>query len=697
MPWKTEIDRMVNRAVVEGLRGGDKEHERVQRLLTDLIELAPDRAETHFHLGTVSEVEPELAESFDDSEGAGARWRFLGRLEAASRRGKSERVQELVEDDHFEDCLENAEGRIALRAVGRAMLRAGEDQRIFDWYTRHLGAVDDPASRRDADFLLEEALRRADRYERGERRVEEARERLGRAAQFVEAAGLEPRSGAKVDRKLGRLFQLEESWDDARECYKRALERLPEEDPYRSVLVGDLALAVLGVRGTLDLMPEEERENRDEAIALLEQLGEGEGRSYNAIYTLGVLRYEQGEHETAQESFREADRLMRENRAKARIVHARARFFGSHCALTLGAEGEELDAAAKSLRKDSGPANLDDELKTAAFDTLRALTGGDTSGGRGRRRGRGNSKKAEELLVKAREVLDDDPHQALQFIDDAFRSEPDFDTWFGAYTTRIESLVALEENEEAVRTYERFRGKLYQRETFDRIETLLTEDASPVKALLDDQTRASELVDLYEVMPERDAQFVENCVTCAEAHLASGEAAGVARAVNMLREASARDADAVKSMLEKAESSAAEAGVATASPNEEDGRALVEDLGEAPFILLVGGDDGRQPHRAAFKGLAQRVGFDGNWIPTGSQPPSKTMRAIKHDAKSADAILLHHDTHPEVKAEVERLASKWDIHLRQSPWLGVTAVPGEVLRTLEEAFPIEEEEAAEAE
>ena len=36
---------------------------------------------------------------------------------------------------------------------------------------------------------------------------------------------------------------------------------------------------------------------------------------------------------------------MRDNRAKARIVHARSRFYLGHCLIARGAQGEELEEA----------------------------------------------------------------------------------------------------------------------------------------------------------------------------------------------------------------------------------------------------------------------------------------------------------------------------------------------------------------
>lgn len=724
MPWKTEIDRIVSRNVGDASKGGANEVARAKRTLHDLLTLAPDRQESHFHLGAADEILGEQAEDLPASEGEAGRWRYLGALDAAARRGAKERVHELLEDGAFEDCLGKPEGRVALRAVGRMLLRGGEDERVFGWYVRHLadiGDEEDDGSRRDAEFLLEEALRRADRYERGERNEDEALARLDRAGAFANDANLEPRARAKVDRKMGRLHQLGERWEDAVSCYRSALEGLPEDDPYRSVLVGDLALATLGVRGTLDLLPEEEREARDEAREILiGETEEGEGRSYNAIYTLGMLHYEGGDYEAASTCFREADNLMRENRAKARIVHARSRFFLGHCLVELGAEDEALEEAIGYIKKDAGPSNLDPEIKDIVFEALLEVApdvrlpgrrgrdrdrggdkdrGRDKERGRGRGRGRGRDRKeaadeqgggAADHLAAALAKLDDDPHGALESIDKAFRSRPDFDTWLGAYRARLAALVALNVRDEAVRTYERLRAKLYQRGALDRLEELLIDPKGPMADLLDDRAYAQELIDLYEVMPERSAEFVEQCIACAQGCLDDGSPEGLLCAVAMLHEAAAIDDAAAGALLKDALAAAEKAGVDLTSPTIEDAKAMVAELDEEPHILLVGGDEGRRPHLERFKALGEDVGFEASWIFTGAKPPNKTLAEIEETAEDSSAILIHHHTDADLRAEIKKMADEMEIPLREAGWMGTRGVDAEVLRTLGDAMDEEE-------
>ncbi len=694
MPWKSEIDRLVVRALLDASRGGANEQARALRILDDLIALSPEREESHFHVGSATELlAEEHHEGLPESDGRGERWRHLGQLDAAARKGRRDRVRELMDDEAFDACLDHPEGRTALRAVGRMLLRDGEDDRIFGYYTRHLAAVDDEGSRRDAEFLLEEALRRADRYERGARDENESLARLDRVMQFAEQAGLEPRAGAKVDRKMGRVHQLGERWDEAVACYQRALERLPADDAYRSVLVGDLALATLGVRGTLDLLPDAERETRDDAIEILSSQGEeSEGRSYNAIYTLGVLHYESGNFTGAAECFAEADALMRANRAKARIVHARSRFFLGHCMIENGADGEDFDQAQRYVQRDAGPSNLPHELKDVVFDALLEVNPDARVPGRGRGgRGRERLAPAAGALREAERVLRRDAHRALKFVDKAFKSKPDFDTWFGAYRVRLEALIALEERDEATATYERFRGKLYKGDAMDYLESLLLDEKSPTGELLTELQYLEELADLYEVMPGRDEQFVATCIDCARAYLEAGEADGLVRAQHMLREAALRDEEAVAEVLAEVTAAAKKKKVLLDDAPDED--ACKEQLGayEEPLqVLVVGGDDGRRPHLDSLHDVAGRMGFEGSWVFTGAATPDAALDEIEERAENASLILLHHRTDASVRDEVLAMAEEMELPVSESPWLGANGLQSQVVHALNDKVLTEE-------
>ncbi len=762
MPWKNEIDRLVSHCVVEGGKeGGDKEA--ALQTLKDLIGLAPERSASWFHVGTAREIYGDGADSLPAAPSAEAeRWEMLGRLDSSSRRGNRERVKELMGAPAFEGALVTPAGRVALRSVGRMLLRDGEVEQAFSLYQRHLAAVPDEGSRRDAEFLLEEALRRADRGD-DDAGDSGALAHLDRAARFVKETGLDARAGAKVDRKLGRLHQLGQRWPEAVACYRRALEHLPKDDPYRSVLVGDLALATLGVRGTLDLLPVKDRPNTAEAETLLRTEGnQGEGRSYNALYTLGMLAYERGEHGPAAAAFREADALMRENRAKARIVHARARFFLGHCLVALGAQGPELEEASKLITKDASPAALDPALKETVFQALTAVMpdvrlpgrgqpprergergergdraergdrpprrerearpegapadgrgepraergprpergergdrGGSERGDRGERREREPRREplaarppqdAAGFLAEARRVLASDPHRALEHVDRAFKSRPDFETWFGAYRTRLEALVALGERDETLQTYERFRAKLYQRAAYDRLEALLLDPAGPLKGALGEAAWNEELVELYEVMPGRGAQLVAAAQSAAAAHLQSQEPARVARALALLREAAGSDPAGVAPQLASAREAAARLGVAPEPCRSEDCRQKLAARATPARLLVVGGDEGRRPHLDRLKDLSQRLGFQGDWVFTGARPPLKTLKEIEDSARGAHAILLHHGAGPELRQEVRRLGQALAIPVREATWLGAAGVEEEVVQVLSHAF-----------
>jgi hypothetical protein len=101
----------------------------------------------------------------------------------------------------------------------------------------------------------------------------------------------------------------------------------------------------------------------------------------------------------------------------------------------------------------------------------------------------------------------------------------------------------------------------------------------------------------------------------------------------------------------------------------------------------VGGDEGRRPHRDRLRQLAQQLGFEGDWIFTGAQPPHKAMREIEDVARAASAILLHHATGADLRDEVKRMAHGMNVPVREAAWLGRQGMEQEVLRALREMIP----------
>ncbi|MBL9088723.1 MAG: CDC27 family protein [Planctomycetia bacterium] len=754
-------------------------------------------------------------------DGPCALWRYLGRLDAASRGGPRARVRELAGDAAMDLALaRGAEARMALRAVSRALLFGGEDARVYDLVLRHLQATGDEGSRRDADGLVGDAARHADDLARDGDEAG-AGAALARALKFAVDAGLEGRAAAKVQRKVGRSHQLAGRWAEAKQAYQDALTRLSADDRYRSVLQGDLALAALEVRGTLDLLPKEGRGNVEEAEALLAQAeGGGEGESYNAIYTLGVLAYERGDFSRAAERFREADRLMRETRAKARIVHARARFFLGACLLKLGAADEALREAEQCITKDASAAALEASVKEPVFDLLaaalptaripgrggpraegegreggrrergrrgrdrgergdrgdrgerepregagdapvaaageggdgrpagdgrpeaaerldryasgrgagrgdrapeargdRASGGGERGGAergggergergggrgdRGDRRGRGPrhdgsrevhpapvpvagaapASLAGGFLATARRVLDADPHGALKAVDDTFRSRPTFEEWATAYRIRLEALIRLGERGEAMRTFERFRAKIHERNHPERLEELLVDPSSPMAEVLDDAAMKAELVDLYGAMAGRERPFVEAATALASHHADLGTPASLRTAISLLREAVALGGEEARGMWTDVAMRARAAGVEVDGPSLEDVRARFEQRGGAK-VVVVGGDDASRAHGPRVEDLGRRAGFEGSLVLGGAKPAAKTLADVEALARGAAAIVLLHSTTPELRDQVKRLAADLSVPVRELPYAGPASLEPELLAEL---------------
>jgi tetratricopeptide (TPR) repeat protein len=791
MSWKTELDRALHAVFLKAADERDPDWNRLVAIANDYVALRESRPESHFLLGVVEEMRalhpapapaPEAAATGGAGEavaadapppptlaaspdGDAALWRGLGRLDAAARASNVDRVRALSLEPWFEAAVPRArEGRAALRAAGRPLVFAGEEERALDAYARHLAAVPDEGSRRDAEVLVGDVVRKADDLQ-SDGLAERAVALLDRLAAFSAQAGLDARVGAKVERKVGRAFQLAGRWQDATARYQRALALLPADDRYRSVIHGDLALALLEVRGTLDLLPRADRPRAAEAEQVLTQGGtHGEGESYNAIYTLGVLAYERGEWANAAERFGEADRLMRESKAKARIVHARARFFRGACLLRLGATGEALAEAEHAVTRDATAAALEPEVREPVFDALqaavptaripgrpvaRAATApreapwresaappprgprpmrepergrgepwarrGEGDRGPGRDAGRpprrdggdprgpdrrGPPPRREELppaaapapggasgaaahLAEAQAALESDPRRALLAVDRAFKSRPGFEEWFGAYRTRLAALLALSERDEALRTYERFRAKLYERGRADRLEALLLDASGPVARLFDEVGLRAEKVDLFEVMPGREREFAAECTALARHYLASGAPGSTAMAVALLREAVSRDGDEARSTYAEAVARARAEGVAVDGPSADEVRERIAGRGNPARIVVVGGDEARRPQVERLQDLGRRVGFEGSWILAGARPYHQTLAEVEESVKrGASTILIHHTATPDLRQGVRRIGEALSIPVREIPYVGAAGVEPEVLSAL---------------
>lgn len=263
-------------------------------------------------------------------------------------------------------------------------------------------------------------------------------------------------------------------------------------------------------------------------------------------------------------------------------------------------------------------------------------------------------------------------------MDRTFKSRPDFETWFGAYKVRLSALVALGEPDETLSTYERFRSKLYQRSAFDRIEGLLLDPHSPLRATLGEALFQEELVELYEAMPGRGPQLVAAALAAAREHLGSGDPGRAARAAAILREAEAYDAAAVAPVLAQAR----QASGGASAPSAEECQKRLAARGSPMRLLVIGGDEGRKPTERVLHELGQRLGFQGAWLFTGARPPLKVLREIEPTVRGANTILLHHGAGPELRDEIRRLGASLSIPVREAHWLGTQGVKDEVLEAL---------------
>ena len=526
--------------------------------LLDLIARGPDRAESHFHLGAVGRGlrRGDRGGARPRPTDEGERWRHLGRLDSGGApRSHREHVHELMEDPMFDDAIEHPEGRVALRAVGRMLLaRTAKDEQVFDYYTRHLGAVDDEGSRRDAEFLLEEAPApcRPLRARRAATKNEVARA-SGRAPRPLPSPPVSsrvppPRSIARWDActssaSAGRMPQ---------DCYRRALEHLPDGRP----------VPQRARRGSRARHPRRARHARPPAGSRIAK-GREEAKQHpfrersrrrrgpllqRDLHARHALLRDRRPRRTAAELLRRGrcSSCGRTAPRPASSMRARASSSG-HCLLHTGRRGGRARVRRGSyIQRDAGASNLDaSRSRSPVFDDLReAMPDARVPGRRGgrgrrergpsggrrprsrstpaatdggvlsvawRRRSRSSAKRLASHGVRT-------SHQgAASSWTAPSRAAPTSTRGSAPTATRLDALLAA--------LNETRRGAAHLRALPAPSSTSAARSTASSRCstgsrrarsrtLLDDVARYHrELVDLYEVMPDRESEaFVEACI-----------------------------------------------------------------------------------------------------------------------------------------------------------------------------------------
>ena len=686
MPWKTEIDRLVHHLVLDAAPGGSR-----GRAARRACHRGPLRPRAGSHPRPTSTPVPSRrcseaaskrkpcapsSRSCPGLAGEGAeRWRHLGRLDGASRGGHRERVRELMEDPLFEASLDHPEGRVALRAVGRhaAARRRGRaglrplpaPPRGGD--RRRAAAATPSSSSRSRSAVPTAATR--------------SRKRRSSASSAPRRSPRRPASTpAPAARSTASSAACTNSPAAARTRRRATAARstvCPRTIPTAACSSATSRWPRWACAARSTCCPSPTASGREEAEEILETGQTGEGRSYNAIYTLGMLAYERGDYESGRRrAFREADQLMRENRAKARIVHARSRFFLGHCLLELGAEGEELDEAERAILKNASAVSLDPEIKGPVFDALVEHKPDARIPGRPAAAAAAVASAARpsaaQHLEAARERLERDPHEALTLVDRAFKSRPDFETWFGAYRTRLEALLALDERDEALRTFERFRAKLYQRDALEPLAAVPRGGGGPgIRA-----PRRRRL-------PRRARRPLRGA--CPSARSGSARSASRRRGQPGERRSAAdravrgpccarpprtrprRAGERLDAATERGEGRRGPRGrgAARRDPGAPEGGG-----GARPTGRRRRRQGAQHRHVERFQGLARSSASRATGSSRACVRPTRRSARSPGAAQDADVILLHHALGPDMRREVQALGEKYDVPVREAAWLG---------------------------
>jgi hypothetical protein len=103
-------------------------------------------------------------------------------------------------------------------------------------------------------------------------------------------------------------------------------------------------------------------------------------------------------------------------------------------------------------------------------------------------------------------------------------------------------------------------------------------------------------------------------------------------------------------------------------------------------VLVVGGNERQRRHHPRFEELAQKWGFQGEWLMTNYTSPQKVVGAIADRLRSGiDVLLLLHWNRHETTEPALELARKSDVPARTVHYAGFTSLQvalGEMLEKM---------------
>ncbi|PIE22493.1 MAG: hypothetical protein CSA62_12225 [Planctomycetota bacterium] len=662
MAWESALDRLILREIHRAEQGELRDQELV-RIVTDFVQMTKQRPQSWFHAAYARTVLGLELPTPGPEAGAGAsRWFTFGRLKGHLRRGEETWLRDVDQDPALlADLL--ADTSIVSQILPRLMqiwLVDGAFERAIS-VLQHLESSD--AEGEHPVILVEAALHdflaRIEQRESGPEQQGALRRALQRVQDLAAFSSLPAGERSRLFLAMGLSYLRTGEWGEAQLAFDKAGQLVTETGWLRSSLHFWSALCKLRVQELQQLGLETDRPCREEAATELALACEGEGTLPEAHYARGLLAYERSDWTMVTCSMEAALEGFGEQKEPDEELFTRARFY---LGASLFADGrsEEYHRAAQLLSETVERVTPDlesfyevyDGLKGVDRETaLRFLDAVDL--------GRGAS--AESLLLVALEYQAlGEPSRALEAASQVLAKATNLDHRLEALKVQLTAHNMQGEPEAARDDFLTMRELLLRRGALEDLERILL-DEDLVGQALDHLEIKSELADLYEEMEGKDWECAQLRLQIARSLKARKETEQLKQAHALLAEVGLQypelaqeDLEHLRKLLELHDTSpsneTAEAAVFAA---------LREKLGRPWRVLVVGGNERQRKHHPKLSELAEKLGFEAEWLMANYTSPQKLVSQIQERLKDCDQlILLHWNRHETTEPTLEYARQK---------------------------------------
>lgn len=675
MAWQNSIDRLVQQQIHLAEKGEIKS-QLPHTLVRDLCALDGERPQSSFHVG-YAKVLLGVDLPAPPMGGSAYRWYTFGKLRGHDRRGERNWVAELIQDPaRLMDILsEPAIAAPCLPVVMRSLFGCGDLGLAMNAIEYLATTSDGP----DADLLVDASLN--DLLSRLEVMVRDqgdsaSGEILLRCIQLPAFENLPNDVRARYHRALGQHHLGYGEFGDAVRELTTAHEVAEGQPRLQSSIAAMAGLGVLRLHDVSEFKVTPERVGREEGEVWFRQaVINAENTVPEAWYGAGLLAYETDNLDTAVDAFDRALQSSRRVSGRDEILLHRCRFYLGSVLLTQGDAGE----ANRGLRLieqalDHIPADL--ETFYAVHEALKKL----------------DSSVALKFLDAVRIERGTAPDQLL-IIALEYQSLGEAGPASVAAERVLEVAIDIDQRVEAMRVlltcanmrgnhdgarqvFDEIRDLLLQRGAFNELESLLQNEEFVGQAL-DHLSIKCELVALYEEMDDRDVEKATLQTAIARALRARKDVESLQEAFGILKEVEIRYDDLVTEDLKELEKLLA---LNDAEPVNLDASArlvleLETAIGHTPRILVVGGNEQQRKHHPRFHALAEKWGFDGEWLMANYTSPQKLVNAIGDRLQTGvDVLLLLHWNRHETTEPALELARKSGVPARTVHYAGFTSL-----------------------